>query len=438
MTVMQRELTPAPNPSPQGGGEQIRRRGACPGLSAPLATGDGLLVRFSPLGTISLVAFGALCEAANRHGNGVVEITARGNIQVRGLSAATAPDFAAAVAALDIAAADGVPIVCNPLAGFDPHETVDASKLAAKLRGALAQSAMAARLSPKVSVVIDGGGACRLDALATDIRARAFKNGNGRYIEIEVAGHTLGSIALGDAVAALVRLLGVVADQGRQARARDVVAAESLEVFRAAIAKFLISSTLREIRNEQSAIGAWQLRDGSFACGIALPFGHADAALLQQMIGAAGASGAHGFRTAPDRTLLAIGLPREKLESFVSAAGSLGFIVEAGDPRRNVVACAGAPICSAAHIAARALGPRIAAAAAPYLDSKFKIHVSGCAKGCAHPSPAALTVVGTDAGCALVANGSARDTPFMTASTTELVGRIADVARKLRSEAPHV
>ena len=99
----------------------VQRRGACPGLSAPMATGDGLLVRFSPVGTISLTSFGALCEAAKRYGNGIAEITARGNVQIRGLSAATAPEFAAAIAALDIATADGVPIVCNPLAGLDPQ-----------------------------------------------------------------------------------------------------------------------------------------------------------------------------------------------------------------------------------------------------------------------------------------------------------------------------
>jgi precorrin-3B synthase len=418
--------------------EDIQRRGACPGLSAPMATGDGLLVRFSPLGTISLVAFDALCEAAKRHGNGIVEITARGNIQVRGLSTATAPEFADAIAALDIATADGVPIVCGPLAGLDPQELLDASKLAAELRNALARSSLAAQLSPKVSIVIDGGGTYRLDELASDVRARAFKNGSNTHIEIKIAGDTLGSIALGDAIAALMRLLGVVAHHGRQARARDVIAAEGLEIFRVAIAAFLIPSSPGEAGREQIAIGAWQLRDGSLACGIALPFGHADAALLQQMSDAAETAGAQGFRTAPDRTLLAIGLPQEKLESFMSSAKSLGFIVEAGDPRRNVFACAGAPICGAAHIAARALGPQIAAAAAPYLDSKFKVHVSGCAKGCAHPSPAALSVVGTDAGCALVANGSARDTPFMTVPTTELIGKITDAARKLTSEALHV
>ncbi len=93
--------TPTPNPSPQGGGE---RRGACPGFSSPMPTGDGLLVRLLPVGTIPLEAFTALCAAAREHGNGVIEITARGSIQVRGLTAASAPRFAGAIAAFGIVA----------------------------------------------------------------------------------------------------------------------------------------------------------------------------------------------------------------------------------------------------------------------------------------------------------------------------------------------
>ena len=68
-----------------------QRRGACPGLSAPMATGDGLLVRLLPIGTIALDAFAALCVAARQHGNGIIEVTSRGSIQIRGLSAASAP-----------------------------------------------------------------------------------------------------------------------------------------------------------------------------------------------------------------------------------------------------------------------------------------------------------------------------------------------------------
>src|SRR5262249_47392476 len=134
-----------------------QRRGACPGLSAPMATGDGLLVRLLPVGTMALDAFAAMCAAAQRHGNGVIEVTSRGSIQIRGLSAASAPRFAAAVAALGIAAADGIPILTDPLAGLDPEEIIDAIALAAALRRKLADSALALRLSAKVSVAIDGG-----------------------------------------------------------------------------------------------------------------------------------------------------------------------------------------------------------------------------------------------------------------------------------------
>ena len=66
------------------------RRGACPGLSAPMQTGDGLLVRLMPAATVALDAMAGLCGAARQHGNGIIEITARGSIQVRGLSAASA------------------------------------------------------------------------------------------------------------------------------------------------------------------------------------------------------------------------------------------------------------------------------------------------------------------------------------------------------------
>ena len=62
------------------------RRGACPGLSAPMPTGDGLLVRFMPAEDIALEAFVALCAAARAHGNGTVEVTARGSLQIRGLT----------------------------------------------------------------------------------------------------------------------------------------------------------------------------------------------------------------------------------------------------------------------------------------------------------------------------------------------------------------
>ena len=42
------------------------RRGACPGLSAPMATGDGLLARLTPAGSIPVPGFAGLCASARR------------------------------------------------------------------------------------------------------------------------------------------------------------------------------------------------------------------------------------------------------------------------------------------------------------------------------------------------------------------------------------
>src|SRR5262249_60814573 len=107
-------------------------------------------------------------------------------------------------------------------------------------------------------------------------------------------------------------------------------------------------------------------------------------------------------------------------------AAKSGFATPSVDPRRHVIPCACAPLFASAYIAARAIAPDIAATAAPYLSDGLTVHLSGCAKGCAHSGAAPLTVVGTPGDCALIANGSARDAPFAPAPPPELPDVIAD------------
>jgi precorrin-3B synthase len=422
-----------------------QRRGACPGMSAPMTTGDGLLVRLLPIGTIALDAFAALCAAARQHGNGIVEVTSRGSIQIRGLSAATAPRFAAAITALGIAAGDGIPVLTDPLVGLAPDEIIDAATLAADLRAALAQSSLAQRLSAKASVVIDSGGALSLDGIAADLRLRAETVNGAAALRISVGGAgrsavLLGCIAVRDGVEVITRLLEIIARRGRHARARAIIAAEGIAVFRSAVEDFLLVSARPPLHEDErkEPIGLHPLRDATFAYGVGLAFGHATAMSLQQLTEAAKAAGARGMRAAPGRALMIVGLAQQTAASFAAAAEALGFIVRSDDPRQRVIACAGAPICSSAEIAARAIAPQIAAAAAPHLDGSFKIHISGCAKGCAHPTPAALTIVGTSSGCALIANGATRDAPFKIVTTNELPAAVAEIAGGLQHEDNHV
>ena len=391
------------------------RRGACPGLSAPMATGDGLLARFRPDGTISLDVMAGLCDTARAHGNGIIEITSRGSIQVRGLT--DAATFADAVARLRIAAHDGVPVIADPLAGLDPTELVDASALAADLRTALAAQPFAQRLAPKIAVTIDGGGALHLDALSADIRLCAVATADGPSLRVATGGSGTSAVALytvapDDAVDAVVALLQRIAAQGPHARARDVI--------RAAAGR----ATHPAAREPADPIGHHPLRNGTLALGIGFAFGHTDAVALADLVRAADDAGAGGLRTAPGRALLVIGIAEARAEPLAAAAKGLGFIVERDDPRRRVIACAGAPVCAAGEIAARALAPQVAQHAATLLASDDVIHISGCSKGCAHHGPATLTAIGRDGQCELLVGSE----PAGRCDATALPQRLGELA----------
>jgi precorrin-3B synthase len=383
------------------------RRGACPGLSAPMATGDGLLARLAPAGsTIALDAFAGLCEAARTHGNGIVEITSRGSIQVRGLSAASALLFAAEVASLGIEASDGIPVVTDPLAGLTDADIFDAHALAAALRRALAAAPFASRLSAKLSVAIDGGAALHLDGLTADIRMRAI---DSRRVYVALAGDAatatpLGVVPIERAVECVVRLFETLAETPPQSRIRDVLQREGLNAFRSASADIIVDGSAPAARAAADPAGVHPLSSGSNALGVGLPFGHSDSETLLRLIAAARQTGAAGLRTSPGRALLLVGLSPDATRQFAAEANALGFIIDPADARRRVVACAGAPICASGEIAARAIAPAIADAARS-LPAGEIIHISGCAKGCAHPAPASVAVFGRDGRCDVFADG---------------------------------
>jgi precorrin-3B synthase len=380
------------------------RRGACPGLSAPMATGDGLLARLTPAGsTIPLAAFAGLTAAARRHGNGIIEITSRGSIQIRGLNATSAASFVADVATLGIPASDGIPVTTDPLSGLDCDSVLDAASFVADLRQALATASFASRLSAKLSVVVDGGGSLHLDELPADIRLRAaYADGQVRF-HIALGGGAstampLGSISSNRAAECVVRLLEVLATVAPHARMRDAIKLIGLDAFLSKVAGMIDATVPPSRRTVSDPIGVHSLRSGDVAIGIAPPFGHSEAETLQALVDMAAQAQVSGLRTAPKRALLLVGVPRDSAHDVVAAARALGFIVDANDLRRRVIACAGAPSCSSGQIPARALAPAIAQTLLGS-DVQGIIHISGCIKGCAHPAAAPMTIVGRNGTC---------------------------------------
>jgi precorrin-3B synthase len=232
------------------------------------------------------------------------------------------------------------------------------------------------------------------------------------------------------AVEACLRLLELIAKRGPQARARDLLRdRDAMPSLRAALADLVRPAPAPLARVRAEPIGAHALSDATMALGIGLAFGHTDADALAALVEAAARAGGSGIRAAPGRALLLIGLAPAKAVSLAAEAGRLGFITRRDDPRRQVVACAGAPICAAAEMPARALAPEISAAAGSLLDGSLTVHLSGCAKGCAHPSPSALTIVGSPAGCGVIVNGAPRDAALAHVAAHALPACGARIAR---------
>jgi precorrin-3B synthase len=358
------------------------RRDACPTLAAPMASGDGLLARLAPE-SLTPGQLARLARAAGRFGNGVMEITARGSLQIRGLCAETAPSFAAAVEALGLAPRAGLPVLTGALAGVDPGEIADPRPLAEALRG------FAGPLRPKVSAIVDGGGALHLDMLAADLRLRATPEG-----WLLAAGGTAGtarSLGVFDAegaAAAALALLDLLSRAGARARDMDLGA-----LVRPGVAA-------PKVRPPASALGRFRLRRG-LARAVAAPFGHVLSDAFEAL--AVAATGATELRLAPGGALVALGLGPAADERLRAAAARLGFVTDPDDSRLDVVACPGAPACHAGLAPTRAMAGAIAAAGVA--PGGARLHLSGCPKRCAQPFGPAITLVATPEGPMVTGEG---------------------------------
>lgn len=385
-----------------------------------MATGDGLLARLRPIGgTISPAQVQAIAALAARYGNGQIEITARGNLQVRGLETSTVPDFAAAIEAV-MAIDTGVPIELSPLAGLDPDESADARPLAAAIRAAIARSTVADRLNPKVTIVLDSGDAWDRRALATDIRLTAI--GDGLKWRLAIGDRPLGLLYDRDVASATLIVLSMIAAIDGRGRDIDPTAA------RQRLHGLLLGDATPSGGPRLPGPIVATLTDGRVAVAIWLPFGAVRASVLNDLANAAQQCGIAEFRLAPHHGLLAVCASAEIAERFREHAMALGLVTTPDDPRRAISACIGTDGCSSGHIASRQVAEAAARAEPAFFDGSFALHISGCAKGCAHPAPALLTLVGNQDGATLALDGRASAPPALALPAETIPAVLANLA----------
>ncbi len=408
------------------------RKGWCPGALRPMETGDGLLARVrASRGRLSLDQAAALANAALRCGNGVIGLSARANLHLRGLSARTLPALQARLE--DAELLDAGPeverlrnIVASPLDDVDPEASFDLGPSVVALETRLREDDHLRRLPPKFSFVLDAKGRLPLGDVDADIRFDAA--GDGTF-GVTLAGEDALAVqcapdAVGDVAAGLANAFLALAGDGEGAlrRMRALVEREGAEaIFANAALRPKPCSRPQRSPALREVLGAHAYGAG-LVVGAAAAFGEIEAARLKALVERARSVGASGLRLTPWRAFLIVGVDRHGAESLVDAVAGFGLIVDAGDPRLRVAACPGAPACAHGLRPVRDDATRWAQTLSE--NNGVVLHVSGCAKGCARPTTTAMTVTATTRGYDLILGGRAGDPPARRGLTRAEVAQL--------------
>ncbi len=143
--------------------------------------------------------------------------------------------------------------------------------------------------------------------------------------------------------------------------------------------------------------------------GLGVPFGRLDSPTLERLADIAEASRGE-LRLTPWRVILVVAAVPPEAASLADTT----LIFSEDDPLRAVAACPGVPECANGTTLTHEDATRLAPFARRLRAHGISVHVSGCAKGCAHPRKAPVTLVGRDGRYDLVLDGMAADEPVAT------------------------
>ncbi|WP_333815178.1 precorrin-3B synthase [Tabrizicola sp.] len=416
-------------------------KGWCPGALRPMQSGDGLVVRIRPpLGRLTPAQAQAVAQAAEAHGNGIIDLSARANLQLRGVTGASHGPL------IDDLRAQGL---------IDPD--IETESLRNLIVTPFRSVSFASERPPAPPLPHAGGRETTTPTIATDATTPRLPSPSRG--QVSGGGHDAGqahdntdllAATLTAALAKMPRLpgkFGFALDTGP----RPVLSGASVDirVERAADGSPILrpeghplGQPVTDLARDAIAMAEWFVANGGVSNGrgrmaaliakgivppgcttapaaplprptpglcpdgalVALAFGQMRAETLKAL-----AALGHEIRPTPWRMLLLVGA--------TSLPAIPNVITDPADPILRVTACTGAPGCPQALGDTRHLARQLA----PHVAAGQTLHLSGCAKGCAHPGPAPLTLTATGQGYDLIRNGSASDTPSLTGLTPQAI-----------------
>lgn len=346
--------------------EHPQIKGWCPTGWRPMASGDGWLLRIMPPGAeFSHAQLMGICALAEQYGNGVLALTNRGNLQLRGLADESVAKVQASLHHLGCLPAADSPEPIPAVLNTDWQKGDSTHQLA---QGWWAMQKYLPPMPAKFGIALDAGLQPMLSHTSADIRVERNPAGN-LLVRLERQSGGVECASIEAALAHLQALLEWFAQH--------------------------VTASCRRVRDVTAALPSWHqpntlpapsrppLQPGPIKPGwvLGVAMGQLLATTLKQTLMAGPQT---PIRISPWRSIY---MP---LWRAWPAIDPEPWIRSANDPRSRIIACPGAPYCHQATVATRDL----ALALAPWVDGQ--LHVSGCAKRCASRNQADVELIGRD------------------------------------------
>jgi len=361
-----------PVPNVRAGGRP--EADACPGALRTHDAADGPLARVrTPGGAVSSAQLGMLGAAARALGRDVIELTSRGNLQLRGVrDPAALAERLAAAGLLPSPSHERVRnIVASPLGGRGVRGALATDPLVTALDRALCSRPWLAGLPGRFLFGLDDGTG---DVAAMDADVTAVPDGMslaGTRLSFPAGAEPTGTRAVALLVTAAEAFLEVGGDAWRLAEVPDGARL---------IAGRLGAAVAGRARPEPAPphAGIVEQRDGLVALEVVPPLGRLSGAQAEVLAGVAG-----GVRVTPWRSVVLRDLTGEDASAAAGTLEAAGFAVDAASPWVGVTACTGSPGCARSRGDVRGEARRWVAGLERAPETP--VHWAGCERRCGTP-----------------------------------------------------
>jgi len=384
--------------------ETVLRKGWCPGARRPMQAKDGLIVRLRISGGgVSAATLHGLAQAGRAHGNGLFDLSARANLQMRGLRGESLPLLIETLDVLGVidenAAAEAVRnVLVSPLAGLDGRN--DVPRAAKALEVGLAANKDLHALPGKFGFLIDDGSALSVASVPADVRFDW--TGGKQPFAVGIGGHANEAIVLGvclgdDIPDIASRLAGAFLRLGSQMAEPPRRMRGLIENCGAGAIAGLAGLRPRPPRKsgaieEPCPVGLLRFNE-KYCFGVGAAFGRLDANMLEAAARGAEIFGTGEIRLTPWRALILPCVHAEEADAMRAYFSAHRFIVDRDDARLAIAACGGASTCERGTTDTRSDALALMPVAWQLCKTGVALHVSGCAKRCARQAATPFTLI---------------------------------------------